>query len=425
MLRSICAIRGIVIMTRIIERVVAKKRERQSTWSDLSINSIENINVSSFLTEYVGIWFQYTEAGNTHHFNATSSLLNESIHNVSLMNYLTNLVIDEPISGEIEMITNRVNSADAHVANIDIDLTKMGSHPENKWTRKEKRDLLIKKDGVPNRYLFENTLISINGHLHRTSLSRHGVYVIDGAYGLHNANIADMSIISFKDVGGVSTVNVDSNMILPVDGIEPYQNTYLDVGVSLKDKTVGLSLAGRLYILDGICDVTDDNVVRIKMELIPHVQNYFESMEVIDHSNYPFTEYQYDPNRRKVSEIIQSNDWIMHLLDQPTSFLVVINNPNIVRRDMRLESAKLASTYYAHQNPVGFILGMRNLAVNYVTYHEDGVWVIKCSDDRLPAYKFETIDWESKDSISNTKLSIRPYREATMRLVQLIDIEVK
>lgn len=412
-------------MNRFIRRIVGRKINGRGLCEDLILHDLSDVKIADIVTTYTDIWVEYIENEETvYHCNIMPLIDALSSHTRLFIEWIFFLEVESIVLGPIEILDLSVEYRDAHVANIDVRLTKMGSHPDNKWSRKEQRDLLITKDGVDNEHLFDNVLVSVNDHILRTSLSIHGVYVVDGAYGLHTSNNANIGVISFEELGGVKSVDIKSENILPVDGVNPRHKVYLSVDDDFTDKTVGLVLAGRLYILDGICEVTSERTVRIDMGRIPHIHNYFESKGAIDFGDYQFTMYPYDYNRRKVNEIMNNDDWVRHLLNLPTSFLVVINNPNVTRVDVRLENAKLSSTLYAHKEPKGILIGRRNLPINYTTYDDDGVWVVKCSDDRLPNYAFETIDWENRDSVSDTKLTMKPYREASISLMRLFSNKV-
>lgn len=129
-------------------------------------------------------------------------------------------------------------------------------------------DLILKpKPG----HSFQNTLVSVNGVFHRTSLFNGDLLVLGGHTNIKNAKKSHVCVYDTTSVGGHQSIPITSQIVDMAEDDDPWSSIYLKLDVDLTDKTVFLIMNGRLHALDGTYEVVGNRRVKInvcKMDLI-------------------------------------------------------------------------------------------------------------------------------------------------------------
>tara|TARA_B100000700_G_scaffold208593_1_gene229268 strand:- start:20748 stop:21998 length:1251 start_codon:yes stop_codon:yes gene_type:complete len=314
------------------------------------------------------------------------------------------------VEGELKIVTDFVGHRDAFMAGYDVERTVMGYHPETEFPMKERKDLLMKKDGVDYSKLQDNCIVTVNGFVQQTSASEHGLYIVDGAYGQDNANETTIGITSFETLGGIEIINVDENNIYqPNEDNKLYQYTYVNLGVPTENRAVLMVMGGYLHVLDNSYKSIGDGLVRIDFNNYPLIQRYYESMGYIDLSSLEYTPFDNNESQRSVKELLESNSFIKQMLNLKQTFFIVVNNPNVFVERYQLEKSGLVGTFYSEERPMLPLVTQRGKLKEYWSYEDDGKWVVNCNSNLVPNYIFEQTQYRKLDNVTNQLTPYTPY----------------
>ena len=314
------------------------------------------------------------------------------------------------VSGELSIVTDFVEHRDVFMAEYNVERTVMGYHPETEFPMKERKDLLLTKEGVDYQKLQGNCIITVNGLVQQTSASEHGLYIVDGTYGQDNANEATIGMTSFEKLGGIEIVNVDeSNIYKPNDENRLHRYTYVNLGVPTEDRTVLMVMGGYLHVLDGSYMSIGDGLVRIDFNNYPLLQRYYESKDLIDLSSIEYTPFDDNESQRSVKEMLENDDNIKAMMNLKQTFFIVINNPNVFVERYQLEKSGLVGTFYSQERPTLPLVTQRGKLKEYWSYDDDGVWVVNCNSNLVPNYIFEQTEYRKLDNVTNQLTPFTPY----------------
>jgi len=322
--------------------------------------------------------------------------------------------------GTIELKRRVVDHRDAYMAGYDIRPTRMDSHPDVNWPMDERKDLLLFKDGIDYRKAYRSLLVSVNGLIHRTSYSRHGLYIVDGAYSQKNANRVGMGLTDFSPIGELSFIDIHDKMLYrPTDDHKHYQQAYLNLGQSTENKTVMLVIGGYPHLLDGTYDVVGDGLVKIDFNNYPIIQRYYESLKLIDMDDIEYTQVGNGPDQRKVDDLIRSEKFIRQLMNLSQTFAVVIDSDQMYVEKHSLEKTGLPGCFLSQQRPTLPFVSLRGKWIPYWTHLEDDVWVVNCGSNYLPNYQFEHGPYQNQYCVTTQKVPNKPFYQDRGYLLEI------
>ncbi len=151
-----------------------------------------------------------------------------------------------------------------------------------------------------------NTLVSVNGVLHRTVLYQGALYVLGGFFNMKNSKKRLVSVYDTGPVGGHTTVAITASMV-EYDTAAPenlFRGFYLNMptGISLKDKTVFLVLNGRLHALDGSYMAVSEKRIKVNTNHLDLITNFlvdpntvYARTGVLPPTDNPFIDPNYIP----------------------------------------------------------------------------------------------------------------------------------
>lgn len=161
-------------------------------------------------------------------------------------------------------------------------LTDISMSTTNIWTP-DVRDDIYKKSQLSDLVLsspqrnFANTVVSVNGVLHRTITYNNEAYVIDGFANMRNTKKHQVCVLDTTSLGGHSVIDITSDMIKNPEDLSLTRAVYVDTGVSLKDKTVLLVFNGHMYALDNTYRKVSDTTIKIDTTRIDYVKDYLHN----------------------------------------------------------------------------------------------------------------------------------------------------
>lgn len=183
---------------------------------------------------------------------------------------------------------------------------------------------VIKTDrtAVDYRALAERSLWTINGHLVRAVGDDNALYLLNaGKHFNVNDNIHVCSL-NFNTVSKLKTYDFDKTAI-NFEGHDSYNFLHVKSPVSLKDKTVWMVIGGRLYLNDVAQPISEKTLV-INTEKVDWFTRIFDSKELIS------LEGVIKKDREVVGkDFFKTKEFWEALITDPSTFLVVLDNPNL------------------------------------------------------------------------------------------------
>lgn len=400
---------------------IAKSKDRGARWVEVDIS---DMLISEIDNTYRDVKIELTHS----QLNENQVLILEDIKHIFVSTGLTfsEWLIENGESslpttpGVVSITTSTIHYRDGYVAGFDVTPAKMGSSPDVEWPVGELRDLLMTKDSVSYQEVYDYCLVTVNGLVHRTSLSQYGIYLQDAAYSKELSQLNHFGLMSFLDVGKIEYIDVDSTMLYKQsDQNKHYRNAHVNLGVSTQGKSLIMVVGGYMHIYDKSYVQIGDGLVRIDFSNYPLVQRYYESKNVIDLSTLPHTPFDSNDDQRLVADLIESEAYIEALFDLPQTFFILVDTPHLYVQHHKLEHSGLPGRFYSTVYPDFPLVTERGKLSEYIPFYEDGKWVIACESNRLPNYQFETAPYRGFLSITPQKNPYKPYRRSSGYLLEI------
>lgn len=404
-----------------------KPKGRRGRWIETDLRATRIIDL---YRNYRRVWLILTHQSLNTDPNAepTRLLLDMALVQDKILNQ--NLTVEQWLSenGDRSLPTTRemptfetrtVTYSDAVRANYDVQTTKPGVHPEAYFPESEKTDLLLSRPGTDYAFFYKHCLVTVNGYIHQTSYSPHGIYVTDGRRSGKIANLTQVGIISFEKVGAITPVPItDSMFYKPRPDAKLRQGAYLKLNQDLTNKTLLLVLGGYLHVLDEAYQMVGDNLVKINLGRLPLVHRLFESRNYIDLASLELPVSDRNPEMVALDDLYSDHSLKAYLKLSQTFFLIV-DCPELYVEQHLLEHARLPGRWISYIPPRYPLLKGNGKLEDYVAFHEEDRWVIACDDNLERNYNFDTTEWVFENAVDPTKSTTRPYDYARGYLLEI------
>lgn len=237
-----------------------------------------------------------------------------------------------PLGDDLPMhLSGEVYSWDGLSRGFDYKSFKYGIHPRSRMLEEDKTDLLITHPDVDYNHATLHSLVSINGLFHYHEDSEYGWVCVDGNKTRNKRrDSTHVNILDFTQIGEVHRYRITDKMIRQVSTAMPLSDQfYIDTGVNLTGKTLGIVIGGYLHLLDNTYKQVSNTLVKVLWSNLMWETLYFKMNEILD-LELPITKYSDNPSDTRVLDMELYHDEVIRaVLKHPTSFLVVIYNPCI------------------------------------------------------------------------------------------------
>lgn len=170
--------------------------------------------------------------------------------------------------------------------------------------------------------LAQRCLWTMNGHLVRAVAGPSDVYLLNAGKHFNVDDTCHITCLNFNTVSTLRTLPITEAQIA-YENHDTYRFCHLRTDVSLKDKTVWMSIGGRLY-LDDIVRVTGDKTIALQVDKVDWFSRIFDSKSMIDLSRV------ISKDREVVAKDYFYQDATMKaLLTDPSTFIIVLDNPHL------------------------------------------------------------------------------------------------
>lgn len=314
-----------------------------------------------------------------------------------------------PTSDTIPKInTTFVRYADAFHAGYTVQPVHDLYAPDTVLPPGAKTSLFLTRANTDYELFLKSCLVSVNGFFHLTDGNVDGIRVMKGDVSRQKSLEAQIGLHSFREVGELELIPITKDMLYKQSEQGLYsQQTYIDIGKDIGDRTMLLVLGGYLHVLDNTYYRVGDHQYCIDFQNYPMAKRFYESEPFLDFSSIP-----YEKNERNAFELsiadLKSDAFIEAYATLPQSFFVVVDTNDLYMELDKLENQQLPGMYVSHVPPIYPIrVGFGKVAEYWYTY-EDKRWAVNIQDSLIPNYTFQEVDAMQQRNIDNTRYPYRP-----------------
>lgn len=288
---------------------------------------------------------------------------------------------------------------DAFVAGYSVNATNPNTAPDSELTTGAKDWLHMSRTGLSYDMFKRHCLVTVNGMLHYADVGNDGIWIDNGMQSVEHSNQNHVGIISFAGISSLVTKRITNDMIHNQGANNQLGiRSYIETGIDLTDKTIGISLGGYLHILDNTTfHRVGNSRICIDFSNLPLFERYYESKRYIDFERLDLVKSDVNDSVIAVSDFL-SDSVIRRYLELPQTFLIVFDNPELMVRRLPLDDTKLPGVYQTQKLPDYPLMGGFGRMVNYLTEHCGGVWNVLMTDTFKKRYMF--------NKVANTRNSV-------------------
>ena len=377
--------------------------------------NISNTLMSSVLSDYVDGYITLTHTQLRGTFYLTIAALRESdlplVTTQTFNQWLThNHDKQLPTVSKKPIYTQGVvQYGDAFLSGFKVDQVARYMSVKDNTPKSDKIDLLIKK-GLPDKNaLRKRVLVSVNGFMHRTFAHEDGIAVAGGGDTFNNTGINTVGIFSFYEVCDLKQYKIEESMITPTSSTTPlYHELLINLGESLIDKSVIMSIGGHLTIDSDLVEIVNAEVgiIMVKFKRLDIVKMILNSVDTItlDSLGVFQTTRNVTYNKVKSTDLI-SDLIIKKYMQLEQSFVIVADCDSLQVEYDDVNVTGLPGVYESPTEPIYPMVNSQNLVYEYLKQNHADTWSIRLHDDITKQYMYKTnidTDNEMINSISPT-----------------------
>lgn len=287
-----------------------------------------------------------------------------------------------------------------------------GHHPTQTDNPVEANDLIIDVDGYDTKKLYETALFSVNGMFLPTEYQNYGVRVLHGMELIKRSGKLHGGIHDFSGIGNIKTIPITKSMVSKIDDNKSYHDKIvINAGEDIGNKTVGIVIAGNLHLADNLIKIIGDNIITLSLRNLSFVDRTVRSKDIMDLTFMGLD----DIDSNTVTKNVLSDNAILEYITSKYSFLVLIDNPNVVFDDGDVSSASMHKTFIRPEtNHLGMLLDELGMLVEYWPKIECGLLAIKTDYQQIKNLVMKDVDWHHTTRFNNAGDGEELYRPADL-----------
>lgn len=222
---------------------------------------------------------------------------------------------------------------------------RISADRQDSLTKVSAPDIRVRKTdqtAVDYTALTKRGLWTVNNHLVRAIEGEEYVFLLNA--GKH-FNVNDNIHVGYLNFNTVSTLNTYpvADAQIDFEDHDTYQSLRINTPLELANKTVWMSIGGRLCLAD-VVQVNGLHGVTVRLERIEWFKRIFESKDWID------LEGVIDQEREVVGkDFFKTEDFFRKLMTHPSTFLIVLDNPNMYVQLEPLKTYRYPFTFHTHE----------------------------------------------------------------------------
>lgn len=314
---------------------------------------------------------------------------------------------------------SRVGYTDAWSANYKMILVDPASGlPSDSRVRTDLTDGLLFRNGLPARYL-SNALITVNGFLHRSAVHGVGLQVEGAGKTLQMSQNNQVGLLSFTNVGDIQLLGLSPDQILKGNNNRSlYDETYVNLGVDLTNKSLLMSLGG--YLNTAGIEVINPEIglLRLRVSRMNFHKRIIESMNKIDLSSLDLYRPDHLPNTISITQCLDDNA-IRSYLQLSQTFFIIVDTPGISINRVPIDNVKLYGLYESNTEPKWPMIDSLGRLPEYVKNRQDAFWVMRCGELYHRDYNFESRPLTELDRVGSSVVPPNGYHKEVGHMVEI------
>lgn len=399
-------------------KMIAKTRGRTGTWFESTDATVAVRQLGALYTKcYVVLTNPFYEGELVLDTAAVQQLFAQVDNTVTLTQWLQSLG-DTSLPVEQKSLTLKVDYVkykDALQAGWKLDLCHRTAHPSVPMPKSNKDDVRMYKDGVTAQRFLDHCLVSVNNLIH---LAIHGadedVQVIDAGVSNRIYNDNHVGILSFEKIGKLTTIPITPEMISGLNGKTGLADLCMikvPEQYSVETMFPMISIGGFLHTLGSVFSYSGNNAFKLDLGNFGWESRYFELLKRLD-----LTTLHKHMTRKNGTYVQVANEELFSdavleaLLTLSNSFIVLVDNPDVVVNQRPLERTRTPGLYLAKSPSNLPVLYNKGMLYDCWEITEQDRAVIKGKENFRPTYNHETTSLFTEHSFDDTQYSSEPDR---------------
>lgn len=280
--------------------------------------------------------------------------------------------------------------------------------------------LFVTKPNISYTEMFDYLLFTVNGFCHSKTASNVGVLINDGVPFREYAGQTHVGIISFKSIGVITEHLIQSDWVHP---LKPYagfkEGILLETGLDLTGKSVIISIAGYLHVMDTTYNVINDATGTIVLNIgrIEWIRRLLDMQSYIDISKLGLSKSARARNAFSVVET-HSDAFYRALLNLSQSFIIVVDTPRMGTSRITLGKTGIDGLYDSAVEPSYPVLHHTGRFQEQWCVNEAGRWTVHLDDGKYREYLYESSPW-LLDSVVNATIDADGIRDSVVQMLSI------
>ncbi len=314
------------------------------------------------------------------------------------------------VEGEVKEKVSTVKFNTSTALGFKAELSFTGGSPTAQVDDSEKNDIMLTKAGVDYDRYYRNSLVTVNGFVHRHDADVLGLYIKDAGKTFRKQQSNKIGILDFSEVGELDFFSIDADMVLPNPHTEKLiDGAYIELPEAIGNRVPFLVIGGYLHVVNADYYQVGDNVIKIDLDRIPLLKRLYESRDEIDISVATDLLDAVSFNESLVAvEQLHGNEFLRSYLTMRNSFVVLVNAENIYLERHKLGYTRLPGRYFDGRKPQWPLSLELGRLPEYIAFKESAVWTLAVQDNLSTRYLFETYGWKENRLVDATVKTPNP-----------------
>lgn len=296
-----------------------------------------------------------------------------------------------------------------------LKMAKRDYDPSHDVAVEDMDDLIISLPDIDPYHLAKNVLFSVDGLFVPAKYQDYGARLLNAGEMIRFGKKIELGMLNFEDVGQVDVEPITADM---VDKIDPGKTWFDRLIVRTKqdvtNKTVGVVIGGYLHLLDGTVNVQGPNTVTLSLGNYDFLERINQTKDILDLS---FMEMDNLDTIGYVNQFLTEDNAHKYLTSK-YSFLVIIDNPNLMRESNGIMNVGKLGTYLIpEQHHLGWLTDQYGRGLEYWPKYECGMWALSTSRFEYQSWMAETVGWEKLIAFNDAAEPYTPHEEVAPEMV--------
>lgn len=291
-------------------------------------------------------------------------------------------------------------------SNESMRLAKRGYDPSHVVPVEDYADVIVAHPRVSPKDLHEHTLCSVNGYFVPSTYHDYGMRLFEAGNVIRRSGELALGMLNFERIGKVTKVPVTENMVHRVDETLSYQDSVvINVGQSLKNKTVGIVIGGHLHLLDGLVKIIGNQSIMISLRRMRYVERVLASRDYLDVSNMGLDVLDVGA----LVSNLTSDAGVLKYLTGPHTFVVLIDNPTVyVEEKVPDQTARWGQFGLDGREELAGLFDQFGQLMDYWPTYEMGQWALDTLRDANSTFMMFHNGWQRQSRINSGAIGSNP-----------------